>query len=359
MEVQVSHELSDPVWDDFLDQMPRSHYTQSSLWAQIKAKTLGWHCVRMTIGQGGEIIAGFQALLRPLPFGGTVGYIPRGPVITSDDRELIDLVLEQLHQVVRTEHLLFLKVQPAHGAEALEKRLLDAGFLPSHARTDDVATMLIDLSRDEDTLLRNMKKRVRKGVNRAVRRGAVVRQGTADDLHFFYNIFKQTSERGRFPIHSETYYREIWEHFAPAGHAALFFAECEGEVVSTVFVITFGNTAFARYGGWNGRYGEYQPNYLMRWRAIQWAKEQGYRWYDFMGIDEDVARAILQDQPVPDLADDGGYTFFKLGFGGQVTLSPSPYDYVSHPLLAKGFEWLQNNRKVYDRLMNIVRGVVR
>lgn len=359
MEVHISHQLSDSAWDAFLNRVPRSHYTQSSLWAQVKAQQLGWRCLRVTIERDGNIIAGFQMLLRSIPILGTIGYIPRGPVITSDDADLIDLIIQQIQETMRAERMLFLKVQPAHGAEALAERLPKEGFHPSHARTDDVATMLIDLAQDEDVLLKKMKKRVRRGVRRAIRRGAIARQGTANDFGLFYDIFQQTSQRGGFGIHGEAYYREIWQHFAAKGHAVLFFVECEGETVATVFVIGFGNTAFARYGGWNGRYGNYEPNYLMRWTAIQWAKEQGYRWYDFMGIDETVARALLQNQPVPDLAEIGGYTFFKLGFGGQVMLSPSPYDYVRHPLLAKGLEWLQTNQATYDRLMNLVRGVIR
>jgi len=357
MEVRLAHELNDPEWEAFLGRVSRSHYTQSGLWAQVKAKLLGWRCARVTIAQAGQIVAGFQMLLRDLPMWGTVGYISRGPVITSVDPQVIDRLLEQIHRMVRQEHVLFLKVQPAHGAEALAERLPAQGFHPSHVRTDDVATVLIDLSLDTQTIMHNMKKRVRKGIRKATEKGVVVRQGDANDIGLFYHIFCQTSQRGGFGIHDETYYREIWQHFAPHGHAQLFFAECEGETVSTVFIIGYADTAYARYGGWDGRYGNYEPNYLMRWVAVQWAKAQGYRWYDFMGIDQAIARAILNDQPIPDLADQEGYSFFKLGFGGQVRLSPGPYDYVRNPLLATGLHWLQANRGIYSRLMNLIRGV--
>ncbi len=356
MDVQISRQLKDSDWDAFLDRMPRSHYIQSSMWAQVMARS-GWRCVRLTVRQGDVIRTGFQMLLRSLPVLGSVGYIARGPVVDSDDARVVELVLQHIHQVARSERVLLLKLQPPYGDERLTDLLPREGFLPSHAHADNVATVLIDLSQDEETLLGNMSKSLRKSIRRAGRRGAVVRQGTGDDLALFCHILRQTSERGGFAIHDEGYYRIVWECFASQGHAALFFVECEDEPVAAVFLIEFGGTAFARFGGWNGRHGHCEPNALLRWTAIRWAKEQGYRWYDFMGIDEHVARAVIGGQPLPNSDEAKGYTFFKLSFGGQVVLSPGAYDCVYPPLLAWVYRWLQANPGVYDRLLNIVRGV--
>lgn len=356
MNVHISHQPSDPAWDAFLDRAPRSHYIQSSMWAQVVAQS-GWRCVRLTVTQNEDIVAGFQMLLRSIPIFGTMGYIPRGPVIASGDADVVELVTRHVHEVARSERILFLKLQPAYGDDGLVERLLKEGFHPSHAHADNVATVLIDLTQDKDTLLKKMKKSLRRGIRRAGRKGAIARQsqGTAQDLSLFYHILRQTSQRGEFAIHSEAYYQKVWECFAPRGHATLFFVECESEPVATVFVIGFGNSVFARFGGWNGRYGNYEPNALLRWTAIQWAKEQGYRWYDFMGIDETVARTLLQNHPAPDSGKTSGYTLFKLGFGGQIVLSPGAYDYVYNPLLAQSFRWLSANRGLYDRLLNLVR----
>lgn len=356
MDIQTSHQLQDPAWDAFLDRIPRSHYIQSSMWAQVMAQS-GWRCVRWTARENGAILAGFQMLLRSVPLLGSIGYIARGPVISSDDPSIIDLVLHHLLDVARSERVLLLKLQPPYEDDRLADILPDMGFLPSHAHADNVATLLIDLSKDEATLLGDMKKSLRKGIRKATRRGATVHQGTDDDVALFYRILQQTSERGGFAIHDEAYYRTVWECFASQGHAALFFVTCENEPVATVFVIGFGDSVFARFGGWNGKHSHCEPNSLLRWSAIQWAKQQGYRWYDFMGIDEGVACAMIQDQPLPDSGEIPGYTFFKLGFGGEIVLSPGTYDYVSHPLLARGYRWLHSNPDLYDRVLNIVRGV--
>lgn len=355
MEVNVSSQLSDPRWDIFLQQIPRSHYLQSSLWTQVNQK-FGWRCVRATVEQDGQIVAGFQMLLRSMPFLGNIGYVPRGPVLAEDDPSLVELIVQQLYRVARSEKAILFKVQPPYNGAALAEYLSQEKFWPSHSHADNVATVLIDLTLDETQLMNNMKKSLRKGIRRAERKGVAIRQGTEQDLSAFFRILQHTSQRGDFAIHSEAYYREIWQKFAPADRAALFVAECEGEAVAALLLILFGNTAFARFGGWNGRYAKYEPNSLLRWTAICWAKAHGYSWYDFMGIDEKLARAVLQGQATHDLKEVGGYTAFKLGFGGQIALSPGTYDYVQPPLLAKSFRWLQARPTLYNWLLNLVRG---
>jgi lipid II:glycine glycyltransferase (peptidoglycan interpeptide bridge formation enzyme) len=64
---------------------------------------------------------------------------------------------------------------------------------------------------------------------------------------------------------------------------------------------------------------------------MKWAKEHGFRYYDFEGIDATVARAKVDGCDVPDGANDG-VTSFKLGFGGDIRILPEAHDYVFNPL---------------------------
>ena len=48
------------------------------------------------------------------------------------------------------------------------------------------------------------------------------------------------------------------------------------------------------------------PNYLLQWSAIKWAKENGYRMYDFWGISENNSKWQ-------------GITRFKKGFVSEKT----------------------------------------
>ena len=304
-----------------------------------------------------DIEGGFQMLLRPVPLLGHIGYVARGPVLATHDKALLQTVIQQLLHTVKTKRVIFLKAQPAYWDDWIAAQLPRHGFRPSTSHADNVATVLVDLTQPEDTLLARMNKGLRKSIRRAERKGVVVRQAHTAEFDTFYQILHQTSVRGHFAIHSQAYYRHVWEVFDTHHHAALFLAECEHEPVAAVFLIAFGDTVFARFGGWNGKYSSHEPNALLRWTAIRWAKQQGYHWYDFMGIDEHVARKLLFQPETVTRADIGGYTAFKLDFGGDVTLSPATYDYAPNHLLQGGLAWLQTHKSLYARILNMMRGV--
>jgi lipid II:glycine glycyltransferase (peptidoglycan interpeptide bridge formation enzyme) len=57
-------------------------------------------------------------------------------------------------------------------------------------------------------------------------------------------------------------------------------------------------------------------NYLLQWSAIKWAKEQGYKKYDFWGVTQMNSRMSANK-----FANDGwaGITRFKRGFVNEKT----------------------------------------
>jgi lipid II:glycine glycyltransferase (peptidoglycan interpeptide bridge formation enzyme) len=76
-----------------------------------------------------------------------------------------------------------------------------------------------------------------------------------------------------------------------------------------------------KIGAWGG--GSVQgTNELMHYTAMCWARDQGFRYYDFEGIPVDVAETVLEGGPAPTK----GVPFFKLGFGGNAVVFPGTQD---------------------------------
>ncbi len=337
-QVWVSREMDDPVRDAFLAKTPGGHYVQSSLWARIKARS-GWDATCVMVTSEDRIVAGAQLLIRPLPFGGAVGYVPKGLLAASDDAPLLHLAIDAVHQVARAHHVPSLAVQPPRDGQALARQMPGWGFRPNPELGTATATILIDLTQNLDDLLAAMKKKTRSNIRRGQSQGITVREGTESDLGTFYCILATASQRKQFPIYSKKYYAELWRVLGPQGHIQLFLAEYAGEAVSTLLAIPFGDTMFTHVSAWSGRYGEHKPNEVLEWTAITWAKAHGYRYYDFEGIDPEAAGAILQREPLPDSLNqvaDRMVTGYKLGFGGQVTLLAGGLRVRLQPIAALG-----------------------
>ena len=79
IQIWVSDRVNDSVWDAFLMDVAEGHYTQSSVWAQVKA-LLGWRTIRIIAEENQRIVGGAQILLRSMPCIGSIGYVPGGPL---------------------------------------------------------------------------------------------------------------------------------------------------------------------------------------------------------------------------------------------------------------------------------------
>lgn len=332
--VEVSYADQDSAWEAFLAGTPGAHYTQSTLWARIKAPG-GWRAARVIVTHDQRIVAGAQLLIRPLPLLGAIGYVPKGPIVAEASPDLALHTLAALHRVARAHGVRYLAIQPGRDGLAIATQLRAQGFRPQPRLGTCTATLLVDLRPDCDAMLAAMKKRTRQNVRRSERMGVTVREGGAPDLDVFYRLLSVASKRKHFTVYSRAYYEALWQTLAPQGRLKLFIAERAGEALAAQLAIPVGDTLFSHVSAWSGEQGDAKPNEALEWGAMLWAKEHGYSYYDFEGIDPRAARAVVHGDPLPDEPEDGDpmVTRYKLGFGGHVALLPQTYDYVYNPLL--------------------------
>jgi lipid II:glycine glycyltransferase (peptidoglycan interpeptide bridge formation enzyme) len=330
-QIRVSHDTVDRDWDDFLAQTRGGHHVQTSLWARVKS-LLGWQAVRLVVMQDDHIVAGAQLLLRPFAVGGRVGFVSKGPVFAVDDPGLANLLVKELFQVVKACGISILIVQPPNTGGSFASLLPYWGFSPTSIEVAPAATVLLDLSPDLDKILARMKKKTRRYIRHGLCQGIIGREGNEHDLSAFYQLHLATSQRQKWPIYPKQYFDEIWDVFGRHGQARLFLCEYQGEVVSTQLVIGFGDTVIAKTSGWSGHHSSLGPNQVLEWTTIQWAKSHGYRFYDLEGIDVEAAKTLLRGSTLPDAAKQSWF-YYKLQYGGQVTLFPNAYVYVCNPAL--------------------------
>jgi peptidoglycan pentaglycine glycine transferase (the first glycine) len=354
----LSRSLTDPQWDAFLASTPAGQFEQTSAWAKAKS-IYGWRPIRLTVHQDGQLLGGAQILCRRLPLFGKIGYVSKGPVLgPSCQPEMVHRLLSDLHRIARQERILFLLAQPPDDGHALEGLLSNSGF-----RVDDTvgmitATTKIDLRPDVDAIFKNMESSNRKFIRRGQRAGVQVREGARGDIDLFFHLMSQSCRhQGVAPNPSvPDFIRALWGAFEPSGHVKLLFAEYKGAIVSGLFLIPFGDTVRAWKMGWSGGHPEVRPNQFLHWEAMQWAKNAGYSYFDFLGINRRIAEAILAGEGLYDVAD--GPAIFKLMFGGEVVLLPRAYACIPNPVLRSLHGAYIQHPRIADRLRRVVSRIV-
>jgi len=315
--------VSDPArWNEALERLPAPHVLQTWEWGAFKERH-GWQADHWLWGTDGEPRAAALVLRRRVGWlPAQVMYVPKGPVLDYDDRPLLTRVLSDLEGLAREERALFVKIDPDVEADrpeggAVEALLERRGWRASRQQVQFRNTLLLDLTPSLDEILARMKSKWRYNIRLAARRGVTVRPGGLDDLPLLYRMYRETSQRNRFVIRPEPYYRDVWGSFIAAGLAHPLIAVVEGEPVAMVIVFRFGRRAWYMYGASRLLHRERMPNHLLQWEAIRWAKGRGCTVYDLWGA--------------PDRLDGSdpmwGVYRFKKGFGARFVRHIGAYDY--------------------------------
>ncbi len=315
-------------WNDFIAARG-GHVLQSTAWGDLKTR-FGWSAQRIALARGDALVAGAQILFRRLPLGLRFAYIPRGPVADPQDHETYSALLNALCATARARGAFVLKIE-LNLFDSVDLNPLRTPNLQSANPIQPRTTIHVDLTRDLDTILAQMKPKWRYNIRLAERKGVTVRAGSADDIATFYRLLQVTGERDAFAIHSLDYYRAAFDLFTAQDAARLFVAEYERETLAAIFVTAFGAEAIYLYGASGNAHRERMPNHALHWQAMQWAKSRGCTRYDLWGIaDTAWAEAPVVDDvgathesPLPH-----GLYQFKQGFGGAVVRYAGAYDVV-------------------------------
>lgn len=338
-------------WNDLVAAEGSFALTQAREWGAFKAR-LGWRVRRIGVEDGdGRLVAGAQLLIKPLPLGLTLAYVPRGPVGRWHEPEVATLLLARLERCAQAEGAVFLKLEPAVavGAPVLDL-LARHGFRESRVTNQPRTTMLLDVSGAPEDVLGRMRKKTRQYVRRAEREGITTRLGATDDLSAFHDLMRKTARREGFAPRSLAYHQAEWDVFSAGGLCALLLAHHEGRLIAVRTVHRFGRHAAEFHGGSVTTPGLH-PNHLLVWRAVEWAREHGCTTYDLWGIPDEVEPAADGGRPEAPERRDGlwGVYRFKRGFGADVVRYAGAYDLVLKPRAYSVLTAAMIDRSLWER----------
>ncbi len=300
-------EVDDPqAWNRELSLQPHTGFMQSWEWGVLKARTAGWEPMRYRILTAAHATVGqFQILYRRihprLPM--CIAYVPRGPALDWTDTRLVAYALEAIADCARSRHCVSVRIDPnvrrdrASGMAAIAQ-LEEQAWRFSTRPTQFQNTGISVLPDQPDALMATFKSRCRSKVRQAQRSALTIRQGTLADLPNFYRLYADTGQRKGFAIRACAYYQALLSLCHVEGTAApdalrstLLLAEHpDVGLVGGVYLLALGSWAWYLLGASRLTSDEHMqdahcgnPNHLLQWEAMQWARAQGCTQYDWWG----------------------------------------------------------------------------
>lgn len=236
--------------DDFVKKSDQTNLFQSSSWAKIKDN---WGNERIGFYKDGQLVASASILIRPLPLGFSMLYIPRGPIMDYTNKELVAFVLKTLKKFGRSKRALFVKFDPyillSHRqidqepiantqAQAIVANLQEAGCEWIGLTTDMAeniqprfqANILKEYFSD-DQLSKSTKQAVRTSLNKGVQ----VSFGHLEFLDEFSELMKKTENRKSISLRGREYYKKLLETYPDSSYITLAQLDLEKRQEALLF----------------------------------------------------------------------------------------------------------------------------
>lgn len=301
-----------------INRLADGEFLQSWFWGEIIGKN-GETLKRYGVVEGGEILAAASMVKRPLfgPF--FYWYVPRGPI---GEKRAVEFLLEELKKD-KTGGI-FLRIEP-------QKALLMKKGRANLKKSLDLQpkkTLFLDLNFREEELLKAMHQKTRYNIKLSEKKGVKIVEAGPEDFDEFWRLMKLTGDRDGFRLHKAEHYQNLLK---ASKFIKLYFASYGGKNIAAGLFCFFGNRATYLHGASDNEARNLMAPYLLQWEIIKIARREGFKYYDFYGIDE-------KKWP--------GVTRFKLGFGGRVREYPGTFDFIFRPAVYSLYGLLRKARRI-------------
>jgi lipid II:glycine glycyltransferase (peptidoglycan interpeptide bridge formation enzyme) len=214
---------NNPEWDQFVINSDTGSFFQTSSWAKVK-RTQGWDALRVIAkSPAGSISGGIQVLYRKLFGVVLILQLVYGPLYDQESPEMGLAILDEVKQYFRKRPF-FLFVQPFENNWEFYKTLQNSGYGTNlHVDLEQTATIIVDVSKSKEDILRQLKSGKRHQIRQSQTRGLVCSESTnREDLDIFYELHKNIANRRHFKLQRKDFFEALWDQFMPEGCLHLF-----------------------------------------------------------------------------------------------------------------------------------------
>lgn len=197
------------------------------------------------------------------------------------------------------------------------------------------ATIMIDLSQSEESLLSDMAGRTRTQIRKAQQYGLRVEIASLNDWDVYYDMWVETGDTKWFAVQSRVAYEALRDYLLKTQQWHLYVVRDGEMIVAGAICVIVEDVYVYLYGATRRGIGNLGHAQLLQRSIIQSAKEQWFAHYDLLWC----SPGGIQPHHL------NGVTQFKSGFGGQKVEYLGNYDFPLSNRKYEMFKWYRSIKR--------------
>jgi len=279
---------------------------QSDGWAEY-LESQGWLV---------EKLGGTKVFIRKIPPFGAVAKIQRPAEIPA---------VAEIDRIARENHALFVKIEPLSTASNFEL-LTNHGFVHDSSPNLATKTVILDLTKSEDELWKDLSQDARQSVRKAQNNHLQAvgfklgEPGFDKALIEFHQLLKETGHRQHFWTPTFDQLRKKAEIFGTDAALFLAYSQSHTPLAGTFVLLDDGTHSASSQEGQ-----DLYASYFLLWETIKGLKARKVTRLDLAGVYDPRFHRATQSWR--------GFTAFKKKFGGKEVEYPRPLIKYYHPFV--------------------------
>ena len=223
-------------YDQFVKEHELVNVLQSSDWEEVKSD---WQHEKFGVYRGDKLLATASILIKTLPLGYRMFYIPRGPVLDYKDAKLLNFVLQSIKSYARSKRAIFVIFDPSICLSQSSIKHEKTEYPENMAIIENLQRMGVRWSGKTDGMGDTIQPRIQakiykenfaedklcKSTKQAIRsarnKGVEIKIGGDELLESFSFLMKKTEKRKDIHLRNEAYYKKLLDNFKDKAYIAL------------------------------------------------------------------------------------------------------------------------------------------
>jgi lipid II:glycine glycyltransferase (peptidoglycan interpeptide bridge formation enzyme) len=318
---EIFNSNDDNNWEEIIQPLKGSNIFQTSHWANYKLLS-GWSSEKyIFVDDRGQVDYALQVLKKTYLNFFKIYWIPGGIAAKkSVENKINDKMEKFIDNLSQNNYLQYLRInllQNKYDEFKIEKK----NFSNSNVKVNSGFTIHININKDSEEILSEMKKKHRYYVNKSLK----------ENVNWNFNSNKKYIRDFLECYNNMILEKKIKLMYLSNDHLFLLknnlkdkmkIITCyqKGELISSCIVLIFNNKAFYYLAVTTSKGRDLNISYAMIFKTILYLKELGIKTFDFGGINPNEKKAK-------------GVDHFKKGFGGNIIENLGEYDWASSNII--------------------------
>ena len=271
------------LWDKYVHSHSNATLYHLFSWKTVIEKSYNHKTYYLAALKNGsdQAITGILPLthLKHFVFGNSLISIPFFDMggILADNEETEQALLSKAIKLAQTLHVDNIELRHTYSHPGIAKFNFP-GSITGTEKTQKVR-MLLELPESSETLMKSFKSKLRSQIKKPIKEGLHSKIGGKELLDDFYKVFLINMRDLGSPVHSKNLIQNVLEQFNK--YTRIVIVHKDNKPYAASIISGFKDTLENPWSSSLRKYSRLSPNMLLYWVMLEYACDNGYKYFDF------------------------------------------------------------------------------